>query len=217
MNVFVAGASGHLGKHTVNFLLKQNHVVQCLCRPGSEAKLASVAAKVKIITGDVFVPGPLVKQVTPGSVFIHLVGGLGRTKEEFWRLNFESAKNMVDLALATDCPHFILVSAFGQIPFISSEYLNSKLAAENYLKETELKWTIFKPSGMMNWNSFYALINFGLAAVGFLSRQKVKWAKRKLLPVETVAEAITFVVGKEKFWQQTVYVPEILSLMNEKI
>lgn len=216
MNVFVAGATGHLGKHTVNFLLKQNHVIQCLCRPGSEAKLAPLAAKVKIITGDALTPGPLVKQITLGSVFIHLVGGIARTKEEFWRLNFESAKNMVDLALATDCPHFILVSAFGKIPFISSEYINSKLAAENYLKETELHWTIFKPSGMMNWNFFYAFINFGLAAVGFLSRQEDKWAKRKLLPVETVAEAIAFVVGKEKFWQQTLYVPEIVSLVGEK-
>jgi uncharacterized protein YbjT (DUF2867 family) len=215
MNVFVAGATGHLGKHTVSFLLKQNHVLQCLCRPGSEAKLEPVASKVKLITGDALTPGPLVRQITPGSVFIHLVGGLARTNEEFWRLNFETAKNMADLALATDCPHFILVSAVGQIPFISSEYIKSKLAAENYLKETDLNWTIFKPSGMMNWNSFFAFINFGLTAAAFLSRQKDKWAKRKLLPVETVAEAIALVVGKEKFWQQTVYVPDIVSLTGE--
>lgn len=212
MNIFVAGSTGHLGRRVVAALVSQKHVVQCLCRPGSEAKLKNLKDKVNLINGDALHPGSLVKQIVPGAVFIHLVGGLGRDKETFWRLNYQSAKNMIDLALATDCTHFILVSAVGQIPLISSEYIKSKLAAENYLKETDLNWTIFKPSGMMNWNFFYSVINIGLEFIGILSRKPGEWQKKQLLPVEKVAEAISQVAGKEKYFQQTLYVPDIVEL-----
>lgn len=212
MNIFVIGSTGHLGRHTVNFLVSQKQVVQCLCRAGSETKIKEVANKVNIIVGDVFSPANLVKPLIPGSVFIHLVGGLARNKEAFWRLNYESAKNMIDLALATDCSHFILVSAVGQIPLVSSEYIKSKIAAEKYLQKSELNWTIFKPSEMVNWNFFFSFINFGLDVIGVVSRNQNEWQKKQLLPVEKVAQALGLVAGKQKYFFQTLFVPDILEI-----
>jgi uncharacterized protein YbjT (DUF2867 family) len=41
MNVFIAGATGYIGRHLVPELLQRGHTVRALVRRGSEGKLAA--------------------------------------------------------------------------------------------------------------------------------------------------------------------------------
>jgi uncharacterized protein YbjT (DUF2867 family) len=146
--VFVTGGTGFVGKAVVRALLAQGFLVRCLVRPGSEADLKGFES-IDRVPGDVLQPDGLVASVEGCSALVHLVGiireqrGRGVT---FDRLHVQATRNMLALARAAGIKRFAQMSALGTRPGARAQYHQTKWAAEEAVRASDLEWTIFRPS-----------------------------------------------------------------------
>ncbi len=144
--IFITGGTGYVGRKIVKLLLDKGYRVTCLVRMGSENKI-NIYSKVNIVFGDALDIGSI--DLSGHDVVIHLVAIIKEVKSEditFERLNFHTAKNMIDKSISQGINRFLFMSAAGYVPGIGKGYFKYKLMAEDYLKQSGLKWTIFRPS-----------------------------------------------------------------------
>ncbi len=163
--VFVTGATGFLGYRVVRALLDEEAEVTALVRPGSEDKLGVLRNRVAVVAGDVWNPASLKGRGRGHQVVIHLVGGARPDPKRgitFRYLNYDSARNVAQMAVGDGIPHFILLSAAGALPGVQGGYLENKRDAEEYLRKTGLAWTILRAPPMyapgQRRNPVYVLI-----------------------------------------------------------
>ena len=64
----------------------------------------------------------------------------------FSRLHFEATRNMVEAANSQGVKRFLQMSANGTRPQAESPYHRTKWQAEEAVRDSELEWTIFRPS-----------------------------------------------------------------------
>jgi len=69
--VFIAGATGYLGRALIPRLIERGHQVCGLCRSGSERKLPAGCG---VAMGDALDTAAYASQVPPADTFVHLVG-----------------------------------------------------------------------------------------------------------------------------------------------
>ncbi len=155
MKIFITGGTGYVGQVLIPTLLRKGHEVLCLVRKGSKDKLKSLLDQITIIEGDVLESSSL--DIKDCDAMIHLVAVIKEFPEKnitFERYNYQSAKNMIDLAERDGVHRFLLMSAVGNPPGIPKGYYHYKLMAEDYLKSSPLHWTILKPSLIydQNWS-----------------------------------------------------------------
>src|SRR5262245_54222704 len=106
MRIFVAGATGVLGKRVLRGLSTQGHELFGLARQPSNAKaLADLGATAR--TGDLFDPASLVEATKGCEAVLHLATAIppgSRTSVSDWALNDrirrEGTRNLVDAAMA---------------------------------------------------------------------------------------------------------------------
>ncbi len=136
-----------MGSCIVEELLRQGHEPTLMVRPGSEKKVWQ-PGKVTMINGTLQDHGAIDKTLAGAEAVIYLVGiirefpSTGMTFEE---LHFRSAKRVIDAAVKCGVKRFILMSALGVKPD-GIDYQKTKFLAEQYLKNSRLDWTIFRPS-----------------------------------------------------------------------
>ncbi len=132
-----------MGGYVLEALQKTGHQIITLVRPGSEHKLPADFSG-ETVPGDIFdFTFP-----TECDVVIHLIGILRSNRwrgEAFEKLHFRAAKIVEDKAVAAGVKRFLLVSANGVRPD-GTAYQRTKYMAEQYLRNSVLEWTIFRPS-----------------------------------------------------------------------
>jgi uncharacterized protein YbjT (DUF2867 family) len=153
--IFIAGASGFVGGHLVDYLITKGQRVVCLARSeGSRHTLEARGAEV--ISGDVTRPESLTGVLNPDDFVVHLVGII----EEKGRATFESVHckgtaNLVAEAKRAGVRHFFYQSALGADRNSWSDYLRTKAEAEEIIRESGLRHTIFRPSLIIGpWDGF---------------------------------------------------------------
>ena len=124
-------------------LQNAGHHITVLVRPGSEHKLPADFSG-EIISGDVF------NFTFPSNcdAVVHLIGILRPNlwrRDTFEKLHFRAAKIVVDKAEVAGVKRFLLISANGVKPH-GTAYQRTKYMAEQYLRNSGLEWTIFRPS-----------------------------------------------------------------------
>ena len=147
MKVSVFGATGFVGEYILNELISNNYKPYTLVRFGSEDKIKDVD-KVNIITGNLENPTAIEQTLMNTQVVIYNVGIIREFKSwdiTFEKLHFEYLKKVIDIAKNLNVERFILMSANG-VKEDGTAYQTTKLKAEEYLKSSGLKWTIFRPS-----------------------------------------------------------------------
>ena len=148
MIVFLTGGTGFVGRSVLRTLRGEGHHVRCLVRPGSERHLPTRDG-VEVVPGDVTVPGVWMKAVEGCDAVIHLVGiirefpGRGITYE---RLLVQGTRNVLDAARAGGVSRHLQMSALGTRPGAVSGYHRTKWQAEEAVRGSGLRWTIFRPS-----------------------------------------------------------------------
>lgn len=148
MRVFLTGGTGFVGRAVVRALQSHGVIVRCLVRPGSEAGLKGFEA-IERAPGDVLLPKGMEAAMQGCAAVIHLVGiireqpGRGVT---FERLHTVATSNMVMAAQKAGIRRFLHMSALGTRPGAGSSYHRTKWEAEKIVRESELEWTIFRPS-----------------------------------------------------------------------
>src|ERR1700712_3868655 len=98
----VTGASGFVGGHLAERLLRTGRPVRVLCRPGSEAKLPpAVAARAEIALGDLRDEASLVTAVAGVDRLFHCAGHVSDwgTKDEFVSTNVRGTGALYRAAL----------------------------------------------------------------------------------------------------------------------
>jgi len=147
MKVAVFGGSGFVGEYILNELCNNNHEPYALIRYGSESKIKN-KEKLKIIYGDFNNPTAVEQTMLNVEAVIYNIGIIREFKSSgitFEKLHFEYLKKTVDMAKKLNIKRFILMSANGVKEF-GTGYQTTKYKAEQYLKNSGLNWTIFRPS-----------------------------------------------------------------------
>ena len=155
MKVLVTGASGFVGSHMVDTLLKAGHSVRGLSRKAPTADRRK--AEAEYIDGvDVTVSTSFTPQMFEDvDALVHLVGIIqeGPGGQTFQRIHVDGTQNLVDAAKDGGFyGRFVYMSAIGSAPDAPAEYSRTKYAAEQVVTRGGFAYTILRPSLVMGWD-----------------------------------------------------------------
>ncbi len=142
--VFVAGATGYVGRPLVARLLERGHRVRALARPGSESKLP---AGCEIVRGNALEKSTFAPGVRGCDTFVQLVGVSHPSPAkaaEFRSIDLASAKASAKAAREADVPHFVYVSVAQPAPAMKA-YVEARAEAEAYIRSLGLNATFLRP------------------------------------------------------------------------
>jgi NADH dehydrogenase len=153
--IFIAGASGFVGGHLVDYLIARGHAVKCLARSGKAQKLLS-AKGAAVISGDITKPETLNGILNPDDFVVHLVGIIEEKGGATFRsIHCNGTANLVAEAQRAGVRHFFYQSALGADKGSWSGYLKTKAEAEEIVMQSGLRYTIFRPSLIIGpWDGF---------------------------------------------------------------
>lgn len=150
--IFVIGATGTIGRATVQALVRQGHDVVCFIRARAEKKISSQAEVLfegaSIRYGEVSDPHSISEQGFKNEKFDVLVSCLAsRTgaPKDAWAIDHQAHIHVLEAAKSAGVAHFILLSAICvQKPLLAFQH--AKLAFEKALMESELTYSIVRPT-----------------------------------------------------------------------
>ncbi|MGZ5121165.1 MAG: complex I NDUFA9 subunit family protein [Burkholderiales bacterium] len=148
-DVCVLGGSGFVGRHVCHQLVARGYRVTVPTRDRERAKDDLIPLPTAdVITADVHDPETLVRLMRGCGAVINLVGVLhdGRGSGSFRQAHVELARKVVDACSRTGIRRLVHMSALNADPTASSAYLRSKGEAENIVRQSNLDFTIFRPS-----------------------------------------------------------------------
>ena len=147
MKVAVFGGTGFIGSYVVEALLDGGHDPVLLVREGSEQKVVR-KDECQIVIGHIADEESVKKTLSDSEAVIYLIGIIREFRRKgitYEALHFAGAKECMKKAQKLDVRRFLLMSANGVKPE-GTGYQITKYLAEEYLKTTDLEYTIFRPS-----------------------------------------------------------------------
>lgn len=147
MKIGIIGGTGFVGSYVVDALLEAGHELRVLTRPGSEHKL-SARPNCAAVPGTVASEDALRDCLSGTDAAIYLIGILRELPRQgitFDALQRRGAERTIAVAEELGVGRFLLMSANG-VDAAETRYQTTKLAAEERLKGSTLRWTIFRPS-----------------------------------------------------------------------
>ncbi|WP_207432086.1 NmrA/HSCARG family protein [Sabulibacter ruber] len=142
--IFVTGATGKQGGAVTRHLLTNGFRVKALTRkPNSPAAQQLKQLGAEIVQGDLD---------KPETIGHHLAGVAGvfsvQAFEQGTQKEIQQGIALIDLAVQNKVPHFIYSSVTGADHPTGIPHWESKGKIEQYLKETDLSYTILRPSSL---------------------------------------------------------------------
>ena len=147
MKVALFGGTGFVGTHITEELINNHHDPVLLVRPGSENKVY-LPDKCHVNIGDITDFESIEQTINNTDAVIYNIGIIRQFPKKgitFEAMHFEGARHCMEAAERLGVKRFILMSANG-VKYDGTGYQSTKFLAEQYLKNTELEWTIFRPS-----------------------------------------------------------------------
>jgi uncharacterized protein YbjT (DUF2867 family) len=166
--VFVTGASGFVGSAVLDELARRQIPVTALVNRQN----VSSAGEVRSYKGDLLDSNSLDEGLRQCRAVIHLVGIImekPRRGITFDRLHVQATRSIVDAAKRAGIGRFIHMSALGVRPDAVSQYHKTKWGAEEIVRGSGMRWTIFRPS----------LIH---GPRGQFMQMEARWARKKSPP-----------------------------------
>ena len=150
--VLVTGGSGFVGRYVVRQLVAMGHKPVCLVRdlPSFVSLVSELPEdRYEAVAGDLFDDEALERAAAGAEAAIHLVGIISEQplkKRTFSRIHVEGTRRVIDACTAAGIKRYAHMSALGSRPNAVSRYHQTKWTAETLVRESELAWTIFRPS-----------------------------------------------------------------------
>lgn len=160
----LTGATGFVGRHTVDRALAAGHSVRALTRRPQPARDG-----VTWIQGALDDPAALARLVTGADAVVHIAGVVSAPdRAGFAAGNIEGTRAVVAAAMAAGVDRFVHVSSLAAREPGLSLYGWSKREAEALVEASPLWWTIVRPSGVYGpgdteFLDMFRLARFGLA------------------------------------------------------
>jgi NADH dehydrogenase len=145
MKIFLAGGTGFVGGNLCEILAASGHEVRLLVHHRRDIKVAGLEQ----IEGDAGDLESFAGSVSGCDAVINLIGiirefpGKGMT---FEKLHVEATRNLVAAAGMAGSKRYLQMSALGTRPQAVSPYHRTKWQAEELVRDSDLEWTIFRPS-----------------------------------------------------------------------
>lgn len=147
MKVALFGGTGFVGSYIIDQILQAGYIPRILVRPGSKDKVVS-NDKCEIVEGDINSKDAIVNVLEDAEAVIYNIGIIREFTGQsitYENLHFEGAVSVMNASAEKGIKRFILMSANGVCPD-GTGYQKTKWMSEQYLKNTNLDWTIFRPS-----------------------------------------------------------------------
>ncbi len=145
MKIFVTGGTGFVGSHLAHRLAYSGHNVT-VGGLNPEKTVLDLPPNVEAIKCDVTDPDTL--NFEEFDTVIHLVGlsPLKKPSVPYEKVHFEGTENVLEECRSSDISRYIHMSALGAETDADTAYLRTKGEAERQVKDSELDWTVFRPS-----------------------------------------------------------------------
>jgi len=190
--VFVAGATGYIGRHLIPVLLARGHRVRALARRGSEER---VPGGCEIIVGDPFDRQTFAGAIRPCDTFVQLVGvphpSPGKATQ-FLAIDLRSAMESIAAAAAGGIAHFVYVSVAQPAPVMQA-YQRARRQAEQSLAASGLTHTVLRPWYVLGPGHRWPCLL--LPAYWMLERLPPTRAGARRLGLVTLSQMIEALVG----------------------
>jgi nucleoside-diphosphate-sugar epimerase len=153
MNVFVSGGTGFTGSHVLPLLLKNRYDVRCLYRPGSDrSALLRAQPTIEWVLGDLSDPQALSAAMQGTDVLVNIAS-----------LGFGHADSILRAAQGAGIQRAIFISTTAIFTQLNAKSREVRLAAENAIQSSGLKYTILRPTmiyGSARDRNMWRLIRF---------------------------------------------------------
>ena len=207
MKVFLTGATGFVGQAILEELRRAGHSVRILVRdPKSQRVQESVSRfGLEVYPGNVLDSDSLFGTLQGMNAVIHLVGIISEIgRNTFENVHVYGTENMIAAATEAKVERFVHMSAMGTRPGAVSRYHQSKWAAEEALRHSQLDYTIHRPSLIFGpqdkfVNFFATLMRFSPVIPIMADRR----ARFQPVAIETIAAAFVSSVSEPKSIGQT--------------
>ena len=147
MRVAIIGGTGFVGSYLVDALIKAGHEPSLLVRPGSESKVLH-GDQCRLVAGSLSDQKSIKEIVAQCDAVIYNAGILRENPRQgisFEKIQYRGVVDVVDAAVKAGVKRFLLMSANGISP-PKTPYQDTKCRAEEYVKRSDLAYTIFRPS-----------------------------------------------------------------------
>ncbi len=147
-NVCVIGGAGFVGRHIINLLSTRGFEVTVPTRSRERAKELILLPAVDVVDADVHDLATLERLTLDADAVINLVGVLhdGRGAQSFAQAHVALARKVMAACHKNHVKRLLQMSALNADVSGPSAYLRSKGEAEAIVRESGVKWTIFRPS-----------------------------------------------------------------------
>ncbi|MBU0517745.1 NAD(P)H-binding protein [bacterium] len=194
MKIFLTGATGFVGRNLAAELLHRGHQVVALVRRSS-----SVEGVTELI-GDVTNPDSIdLDAIKTCDAANHLVGIIRQFPKEgitFDKLHTEATQNVLWACREAGVKRYIHMSALGADKKSSACYHRTKAEAEEAVQQSDLDWTIIRPSMILGSDGeFYQMVRkmIKLGVVPLIGDGSAPMAP---LAISTVCEAFANALEK---------------------
>jgi NADH dehydrogenase len=145
--VVVTGASGLVGTHVCRALVEAGFKVRALVRDAEKAALRLGHLKLEIRTGDIRDTEAVRSALRDGGALVHLAAiAIEKSGESYESTNTDATTILLEGARAAGIEHIVHMSQNGASSKSPYRFLRSKGIAEDAVKSSGMKWTVFKPS-----------------------------------------------------------------------
>ena len=148
-DVLVLGGSGFVGRHVCHQLVARGLRVTVPTRDRERAKDTLITLPTAdVVDADIHDEDTLRRLVRGSGAVVNLVGVLqgGRGKRSFDEAHVGLARKVIGACRSEGVKRLLHMSALNADPKGPSDYLRSKGEAERLVRESDLDWTVFKPS-----------------------------------------------------------------------
>ena len=147
--IAITGASGYVGSHLTKRLAQEGYPVRALVQnrqqAEKEARLNDLT--VEWAEADVTKPETLHSALKDVTAVIHTVAiAIEKGDRTYEEINFQGTVNVVEAAKNNGVQRFINLSQLGADPRLPYRFLASKGKAQDYVADSGLDWTAFRPS-----------------------------------------------------------------------
>ena len=180
MNILLIGGNGFVGQALIKEFKKYNVKVSYISRTQNHSIYKDEATW---IHGDIFdIENILINEKY--DIAIHLIGTI-KDKNLYSKLNTESVSQSIKLCQKHNIKKLVYFSANGGF----KRYLESKLAGERLIKDSNLDYLIVRPGLMYGKERLTSYFN--ILPIKFFSKLGLVFFKNVYpLPVEKVADAV---------------------------